>query len=115
MTLHYIRLTKQSDKGTIEGGHPIYTGYEVYGTIASDKLPTVGSPFQITRTRRNGINILGVMTTSSVTEVLVPNYQDIGDDRVIFSTANSVYTLDFLTKEEYLKAHDEKGKNTKAE
>lgn len=104
-SLYYIRLTKQSDKGTIEGGHPIYTGYEVYGTIKAGGLPKVGSPLQITRTRRNGINALGVMTTSTVIEVLIPNYQEIGDDCMVFSTANSTYRLDFLTEEEYLRAH----------
>lgn len=105
--LYYIRLTKQSDKGTIEGGHPIYTGYEIYGTIKADGRPKVGSPLRITRTRRNGVNVLGVMTTSVVTEVLVPNYQELGDDCVVFSTANSTYRLDFLTEEEYLRAHDD--------
>lgn len=99
---HYIRLTKQLDKGTIDN-HPIHEGYHVYGFIAD--LPKVGFPLRITRTRRNGINALGVMTTSTVTEVLIPNYQELGDDCMVFSTANSTYRLDFLTKEEYLRAH----------
>lgn len=105
--VHYIRLTKQSDKGTIDN-HPIHEGYQVYGIITD--LPKVGFPLRITRTRRNGINALGVMTTSLVTEVFSPNYQELDDqdfdeEFVVFSTANSTYRLDFLTKEEYLKAH----------
>jgi hypothetical protein len=82
-----IRLTKVADLGTIPD-HPIFNGYTVEG-LTSEPRPAVGLRFAFLRTNRNGVEILGVFSTSPVTHI-----ESATDKRVTFKTANSSYVLD---------------------
>lgn len=90
----HARLTKLSTLpgATVDplGGRglgPIGDGYEIVGHYVEP--PTVGHPFQMTRYRSNGVEALGVFTTSPVTEV----------GPLVFKTLNSTYELTSLYEE----------------
>lgn len=91
--VHHVRLTKTGDKGTIVD-HPVFEGYTVLGHTVTG-LPVVGERFRVLRYDRNGVEVLGVMSTSPV-ERTAWSPAHVQPMHLTFETANSTYRLDFL-------------------
>ena len=70
--------------GSLDNKGSIPVEYEIEGAITD--IPKVGSILVIARTKRNGVEAPGLMTTSVVTEVTEAG----------FNTKNSVYELEQL-------------------
>ena len=83
-----IVFSKVHDLNTIRD-HPIFEGYCAEGLMFVP--PVAGKSFSFLRTNRNGMNRLGVFTTT-----IVENVEQLEDGSMKVSTRNSVYHLTFV-------------------
>jgi len=70
--------------GQINEGVSLPVEYYVEGFFEQE--PEVGKPVVVSRTCRNGIEVSGIFTTSTVTEV----------NKKEFKTLNSVYKIEYI-------------------
>lgn len=92
--VYLVTVKKTHDKGTVKEGpnqtHPIFEGYEIKGKVHS--FPVCGERWTVARTERNGVQVLGIFTTSPVEAV----WHDENAKEIVFETKNSRYFCEYI-------------------